>query len=87
MVETKIGENRKIQERQMGWREDLGKKMESKKLKHEKNTSKEWCAKSSIICILLLYVLFYHTLQKNQRFQQKGDKKCTSTFTSIPNLS
>jgi hypothetical protein len=48
--------------------------MESKKLKHEKDTSKEWSVKSSMICILLLYVLFYHTLKKNQRFQQKGEK-------------
>jgi hypothetical protein len=80
MVETKIGENWKIQEKQMGWMEDWG-KMEFKKLKHEKYTSKEWSVKSSINIYFITVCSFYHTLQKNQRFQQY-----TSTIASIPNL-
>jgi hypothetical protein len=58
-------------------------KMESKKLKHEKDTSKEWCVKSSIICILL-YVLFIIHWKRIKGFNKNG--KYTSTIASIPNL-
>ncbi len=82
-VETKIGENGKYKkDKWVEWR--IGGKMEPKKLEHEKDTSKEWSVKSSMICILLLYVLFLSYIAKESKVSTKGRKNTQVQSQAFP---